>query len=247
MEPRIIIYIIVSLFTAMAICIAARNGRAWLAQVAYAAFVVACLITAGKLVNLKDGLVVSVAVGLYSATFLLTDFLSEAYGKAAATRAVIMGIVAELLVMMAIYFAIWVPAASFWPNQAALEATLGSTARIMAASIAAFVAAQFSDVYIYHWIMDRTNKRFMWLRNNVATIIAQGIDSVVFYSVAFAGVVPNLAKLILVTWAVKIVIALTDTPFLYAACWLNNLSAKSSALPATSETPSSKLDSTNSG
>lgn len=227
MELKIVIYIIASLVAATLICIASKNSRAWLVQVAYAALVVACLITASKLVVLREGLVVSVAIGLYSATFLLTDYLSEVYGKTAATQAVIMGMLAELLVMMAIWFSIWIPPAEFWQNQAAMEAILGSTPRIMVASIAAFVAAQFSDVHIYHWIMNRTGKRMMWLRNNTGTVIAQGIDSVVFYSVAFAGVVPNLAKLILVTWAVKIVIALIDTPFLYAACRINHLATPS--------------------
>jgi queuosine precursor transporter len=227
MEPKIVIYIFASLIAATVVCIASKNSRAWLLQVAYAALVVACLITASKLVVIREGFVVSVAIGLYSATFLLTDYLSEVYGKAEATRAIIMGMVAELLVMMAICFAIWIPPAQFWQNQAAMEAILGSTPRIMIASISAFVAAQFADVYIYHWIMDRTGKRMMWLRNNTGTIIAQGIDSVVFYSVAFAGVVPNLGKLILVTWVIKIVIALIDTPFLYAACRINHLAMPS--------------------
>ncbi len=213
----LIAYCLASLAVGTVICIIAGKDRAWLIQAAYAGAVVACLITAAKLAPIKEGVVVSVAIGLYSMTFLLTDFLGEVYGKAAALRAVYMGILAELVMLFAAVFSIAVEPAVFWDGQDAFAATLGATPRIMIASVTAFVAAQLMDVTVFDWLKKRTEGKHLFLRNNASTFIGQTADSIVFYGIAFAGVVDNLLGLIIVTCVVKYIIAAVDTPFLYLA------------------------------
>ncbi len=213
----LIIYTLTSLLLGTVICIAAGKERPWLIQAAYAATVVASLITAAKLAPIVDGIFVSVAVGLYSMSFLLTDFLGEVHGKRYALRAVYTGIVAELVVIFSVYFSIAVEPAPFWENQEAFSAVFGAAPRIMIASIAAFVAAQLVDVTVFDILRKRMDGRWLGVRNNASTFAGQTLDSVIFYTIAFWGVVPELSKLIVVTCLVKYAIAVLDTPFLYFA------------------------------
>lgn len=229
----LIIYSLVALSLGTVICVVAGRSRPWLVQAAYAGAVVACLVTAAKLSPITEGVVVSAAIGLYSMTFLLTDYLGEVYGKVTAMRAVWMGIVAEVVMLVAVGFSIAVEPAGFWDGQDAFAATLGSTPRIMLASVSAFVAAQFLDVTVFDWLKRRTKGRFLFLRNNGSTLVSQTADSVVFYTIAFWGVVPNLVELIAVTCLAKYVIAAVDTPFLYAARWMADRGSQ-----AASEVPS---------
>jgi uncharacterized PurR-regulated membrane protein YhhQ (DUF165 family) len=182
----------------MVICIIAGKKHAWVVQVSYAATVVACLATAAKISPIVPDVFVSVAIGLYSMTFLLTDFLGEVF-------------------IFAIALSIYVPAAPFWENQEAFVRVLGTAPRIMVASITALVAAQLLDVTVFDWLKKKMSGRLLVIRNNVSTILGQTTDSVVFYTIAFWGVVPNLLELLAVTCLVKYLIAAADTPFLYLA------------------------------
>lgn len=213
----LIIYTIASLVLGTVICILAGKRRPWLVQAAYAATVVASLLTAAKLSPLIEGVFVSVAIGLYSMSFLLTDYLGEIHGKRAALRAVYSGILAEVVVIFSVYFSIAVEPAPFWQDQEAFSTTFGAAPRIMVASITAFVVAQLLDVTVFDLLRKRMKGKWLGLRNNVSTFLGQTVDSVIFYSIAFAGVVPNLFELIVVTCLVKYAIAALDTPFLYLA------------------------------
>ena len=213
----LILYCLVSLLVGTAVCMVAQKKHPWIVQVSYAATVVGCVITAAKISTIAPGVYVSVAIGLYSMTFLLTDFLGEVYNKATAMRAVYMGLIAELLVIFAVYFSIAVPAAPFWANGERYAEVLGAAPRIMVASVLAFVTAQVLDVSVFDWLKKRTSGKHLLLRNNMSTVVGQTTDSIVFYTVAFWGKVPNLLELIVVTCLVKYVIAAVDTPFLYFA------------------------------
>lgn len=216
----LILYSLAALCLATAVCMVARKKHVWVVQVAYAATVVACIVTAAKLSSVFDGVVVSVAIGLYSATFLLTDYLGEVIGKPAALRAVYMGIIAELILIFAVYFSIAVEPAPFWiENQEAYRTVLGGAPRIMLASVTAFVAAQLLDITVFDFLKQRFDGRHLALRNNLSTFLGQTTDSVVFYTIAFWGIVPNLLELIVVTCLVKYVIAAVDTPFLFLTRW----------------------------
>jgi uncharacterized PurR-regulated membrane protein YhhQ (DUF165 family) len=130
---------------------------------------------------------------VYPVTFLLTDVLGENYSKQEVLKVVLWGIV--IAIIPTIMIADW---------------------RIALGSITAFVISQTLDVTIFHYIKKRA-ERLWWLRNNVSTIVSQAFDTIIFFTVAFAWVLPAgaIVKMIIGDYMVKIVMALLDTPFFY--------------------------------
>ena len=189
-----------------------------------------CLVTASKLTPLSEGIVVSVAIGLYSMSFLLTDFLGEIYGKKQALRAVYMAIFGAIIYVFAAQFSVATEPAAYYGFQSAYATVLGTAPRLVIASIAAFIVAQLCDVLVFDKLKEVTNGRFLFLRNNLSTLVGQTLDTIIFYLIAFWGIVPNILELIVVTILVKVAIAIADTPFLYAA--KNIVSRRSGKHPA---------------
>ncbi len=91
--------------------------------------------------------------------------------------------------------------------------------RIAIASLIAYLVSQHHDVWAFHFWKKKTGGKFLWLRNNVSTISSQLLDSALFITIAFYGIMP-IWPLILGQRAVKIIIAAIDTPFLYASIWM---------------------------
>ena len=160
---------------------------------------------------------------LYPVTFLLTDILSEIYGKEAATRAVWTGLAAQILSVA------FIQSVATFPS---LDAGMGEawgvvflpTARIAAASMVAYLVAQLIDVRVFHFLRELTDGKALWLRNNGSTIASQGFDTLIFVIVAFAGTLPIdvLAFMILGQYTAKACLALLDTPFCYLAVALTS-------------------------
>lgn len=113
-----------------------------------------------------------------------------------------------------IHIAIALPAAPFWQNQDAFVSVVGSTSRIIVASLAAYLVSQYHDVWLFHLLKRKTGGKHLWLRNNASTAVSQLIDSVIFIVIAFYGVMP-VWPLIFGQWIVKMAIALIDTPLVY--------------------------------
>ena len=93
--------------------------------------------------------------------------------------------------------------------------------RVTVASLRSYMISQTFDVWAFHTIKKRTGEAKLWLRNNGSTVASQLLDTAIFYGIAFIGIIPTnqLVKLILATYILKIVIALTDTPFVYFVIW----------------------------
>ena len=179
----------------------------------YSGSLVLAAILASKIVVVGP-LVVPAGVLAYSLTFLITDVISEIWGKELAQKVVIGGFVTLVFVFVITSISILWPPASFWPHQQAYETILGSSARIMIASLTAYLFSQHHDVWAFHFLRRVTGERFLWLRNNASTIVSQLLDSVIFITIAFYGVMP-LMPLILGQWVVKVGIAVLDTPLVY--------------------------------
>lgn len=216
----IILYSIISLLVAGLICILTARSRPWIAQFAFASLLIGSVATASKISPIVDGVYVSVAIGLYSMTFLLANYLREIFGKGFAIQAIWMGLIGEVLFVFATQFALAAPSAPFWLNQPAFDAVFGITPRIFVASVFAYLCAEFTDVHVYHALMRLTSGRHLWLRNNVGIILGQTVDSTIFYTVALYGVVPDLLALIITTCIVKYIIALANTPVLYGVRYI---------------------------
>jgi len=157
---------------------------------------------------------VPAAVLIYAATFLMTDVITEVWGKKRAQEAIIGGFVANIFLVIGVYLTIKWPGASFWKNQEALVSILGLTPRIVLASMIAYLISQTHDVLVFHFWKTKTRGKYLWLRNNASTAVSQLIDTVIFIIIAFYGVLP-VVSLIIGQYIVKLIIAACDTPFCY--------------------------------
>lgn len=196
--------------------LAARLGPSILVG-AYTALTVIANITAAKLIALGP-IAVPSAVIAYSATFLITDYLTEIWGKHEAQKAVTAGIAVNLLLILYTYIAAaWPPPPYAQQIAEAAKTILQQTPRITIASITAFITSQTLDIHLFHKIRKATHGKHLWLRNNTATILSQLTDTTIFITLAFYGLYPIL-PLITSQFTVKLLIALLDTPFCYLGC-----------------------------
>ena len=164
---------------------------------------------------------------LYAATFLVTDILSEKYGKKDAARAVAYSFSVMVLWMLGTQLILWfTPNANDYINES-LRIVFGLVPRITVASVAGFVCSQNLDVFLYHFIWSRTGngRAKLWLRNNGSTLTSQLIDTVIFTFIAFWGVYPTpvFFSILITTYLFKAVVALLDTPFMY---WARRISPR---------------------
>lgn len=164
---------------------------------------------------------VSVGILPYPITFLITDIISEIYGKKKANQVVTNGIFASLFSLGIIYIANHVPAIENSPvDNALFTKVFGQTALAVLASMLAYLAAQYIDIHIYHFWKKLTQGKMLWLRNNFSTMTSQAVDTftVLFLLCSFE-ILPweIFRKLFISGFAFKMFIALLDTPFLYLA------------------------------
>ncbi len=158
---------------------------------------------------------------LYASTFLVTDILSEKYGKKEAHKAVMYSFSVMLLWLLGTQLILlFTPNANDYINEN-LKVVFGLVPRITIASLVGFICSQNIDVVLYHFIWKKTgdNKSKLWLRNNGSTLISQLIDTVIFAFLAFFGTYPTnvFISILVTTYLFKAIVALVDTPFIYIA------------------------------
>lgn len=170
----------------------------------------------GKIIALPFGLTATVGVFAYAAIFACTDIVSEIYGYKTSRTVVFSSFAAVLIILAYFQFALWFPGADFWDQQDEFETVLGYAPRVALGGLISFLVSQQLDIWIFHKLKKKTEGRSLWLRNNVSTIVSQGVDTVIFITIAFYGVFPIL-PIIMGQYAVKLVIAIIDTPIVYFA------------------------------
>lgn len=162
---------------------------------------------------------VSVGILPYPLTFLITDLLSEIYGKKMARGVVTAGIFASFFSLLFVYVGYWAPATSWSPiGDALFTKVFGGTAIAVFASMMAYLAAQYIDIQIFHFWKKLTQGRMLWVRNNFSTITSQFIDTftVVFLLCSFGKIEwEKFNGLLLSGFAFKALVALADTPLFY--------------------------------
>ncbi len=168
--------------------------------------------------------VVSVGILPYPLTFLITDLISEIYGKKRANQVVVTGIFASLFSVLIVLVANAVPAIPDSPvSDNTFSTVFGRTILAVAASMMAYLFAQFVDIQIYHFWKTLTKGKHLWLRNNFSTWLSQFVDtfSVVLLLCIFKVLPWSLFKGLLVSgFLFKVLIALCDTPFMYLGVYL---------------------------
>jgi len=172
------------------------------------------------------GLVTALGNIIYGTTFLTTDILNENYGKKEAQKAVWIGffILISTTIIMQICLK-FIPDASDSLSPA-LNQIFGLLPRITIASLTAYLISQFHDVWAFNFWKRLFKNKYLWLRNNLSTMTSQLIDNVIFTFIAFVGLFglfgweqvfewPIIIEIFLVSYAMKWIVSLVDTPFIY--------------------------------
>jgi len=166
----------------------------------------------------------SVGILPYPITFLITDVISEIYGKKKANQVVIAGIFASFFSMLIILVANYTSALEGSPiNNETFNKVFGLSPIAVLASMLAYLFAQFIDIRIFHFWKRKTKGKHLWLRNNFSTFSSQFIDTftVVFLLCSFNVLPWNMFSTLLISgFLFKIIIAALDTPILYGIVYL---------------------------
>ena len=156
---------------------------------------------------------------MFASNFLATDILTECYGVKEARKGVGFAVFAVISFCLCTQLML-----VFAPNdvdiaQGSMETLFSLTPRITLASVAMFAVSNFVDVKLYDHLRVKMDGKHMWLRNNICTMLCNGMENFAFYFIAFAGVFPVNSLLMMGASAtvIEVFIALCDTPFLYGA------------------------------
>ena len=184
-----------------------------------ASLVVVANVIAGKIV-IFGPFVVPAAVIVYASTFLITDIISEKWGKQQARKAVWAGFYANLVLVVAVFIAVnWQAAPFALDFSEKFSSVLGIVPRVILASMVAYLLSQHHDIFAFHKWKEKTKGRHLWLRNTASTAVSQVIDTGIFITIAFYGVM-DIVPLLIGQYVVKLLIAVMDTPFIYSIIWL---------------------------
>ncbi|MDY6917668.1 MAG: queuosine precursor transporter [Chloroflexota bacterium] len=182
---------------------------------------ITCLIVANiiavKLISV-GGLVLPAAIIIFPVSYIFGDILTEVYGYRSARRVIWLGFLCNLLAVVAIWLGGLLPASQFWGDQQAYQSILGYAPRLLAASFGAYLVGEFANSFVLAKMKVKTKGRWLWTRTIGSTLVGQGLDSLVFIIVAFAGTQPwaVLGTMILTHWLVKTGYEAVATPFTYA-------------------------------
>lgn len=230
--PNEVIFIGQTLIGLAFTLLAFRLGRQWLY-----AFIAMSIVLANIFVTKQFDLFGLGATGgnvVYGAIFLATDLLSEHYGRSAARKGVFVGLVAAVFyLIMSQLILLYQPNSSDWGASEGMISIFSSGPAIILASLAAYLVSQLHDVWAFHLWKQKFSGRWLWLRNNLSTLVSQALDTVIFASLAFyllpkifhsAGSLSGtaLAEVLLTTYLFKLVVAIIDTPFIYLSYHLKS-------------------------
>ena len=169
-------------------------------------------VTASKPVQL-GGIVVPAAIFIYTLTFTLIDLINESLGKQGARKVILAAFIANLLLAAYAQLAVALPPAPFYSGQEAFARVLGSTPRIVFASLTAYLVSSLIDAEIFAFWRSRI-KGLKWTRVLVSNAISTWVDSVVFITFAFYGTLP-IWILIKGQYMIKMAITILSLPLIY--------------------------------
>lgn len=154
---------------------------------------------------------------LFPLAYIFGDILTEVYGYSQARRVIWLGFLCNLFAVVAIYAAQLLPSAGFWDAQPAYERILGYAPRLLLASFAAYLVGEFANSFVLAKLKVATGGRWLWMRTIGSTVVGQGLDSLVFITIAFVGTIPPdaVVQTIVTQWLFKSVYEIIATPLTY--------------------------------
>ena len=188
----------------------------------FIAALITCNLIANKFISIDLGFktfIISAGVLPYPLTFLITDILSELYGRKRTTHVVLSGLFASVFVLFILWLGAQFPAIDGSPvDDETFNSVFQNAWRVIAASMFAYLAAQLVDVRLFHFWKGLTKGRMLWVRNNFSTIVSQLIDTTLVVFVLFVGVesTETMTGYIMDGWLFKVLCALLDTVLIYA-------------------------------
>jgi len=210
------LYFVLTAFILILPLIALKLGREWLIAL-HPIFLITGNVFAQSFTSVF-GLLTSFAIPVYAGTFLVTDLLSEHYGRREALRAVWVGIAGQIIFLGVLAVVLLGPVQPEY--QEAFKQALSIIPRLIIGSFIAFITAQHVDVIVYHTLKSLSGGKIdnlsIAVRNNISTWFSQAIDTLIFLTIAFLGteMFPTFGSLLpfmLFTWLFKVGVALFDT------------------------------------
>ncbi len=187
---------------------------------------VVCNLIANKFVSVDLGFytfTLSAGVLPYPITFLITDILSEMYGRKKTSRVVLMGFAALLFTILILWLGKQFAAIESSPvSDSVYNAAFGNSQRVIFASMTAYLVAQLVDVRLFHFWKRLTNGKMLWLRNNASTMLSQLVDTTLVVGVLFYGKesFETMSGFIIDGWLFKALAAFVDTIPIYIIVWI---------------------------
>jgi len=155
---------------------------------------------------------------LFPLSYIFGDILTEVYGYERSRRVIWTGFFAALLMSLVLYVVQLLPPSPDWPYQESYESLLGFIPRIVGASLIAYFTGEFSNSFILSRLKIKTKGKFLWLRTISSTLIGEGIDTFIFCTIAFYGLIPDhlLVSVIISNYVFKSGTEVILTPVTYA-------------------------------
>jgi len=158
------------------------------------------------------------AIMIFPISYVFGDILTEVYGYRASRRIIWAGFISVMAMSIVYYLVQLLPPAPFWPDQKAYESILGMVPRIVLGSIVGYFVGEFSNSYILSKLKIKTNGRHLWVRTISSTIVGEALDTTLFVTIAFGGLIPwnNLFSIMISGYVAKVLIEVLLTPVTYA-------------------------------
>lgn len=179
-------------------------------------------VISGKLISIF-GIVLPGAAILFPITYIFGDVLTEVYGFKKARTVIWLGFACNILMVGVFALVMAIPSPDFFKGETAFASVLGMTPRIVVASLLAYFAGEFFNSALLSKIKILTEGRFLWIRTIGSTLVGEGVDTLIFITLAFWGTLPSgvLGQMIFFQYAFKVAYEVAVTPFTYALVgWL---------------------------
>lgn len=197
---------------------------AWMAV----ATILANIITAKNVTAF--GFTYSLGTVMFASVFLATDVLTEKYGFKWAKKGVLIGLMSNIIFIISSQLALLYIPSVIDIAHAPMQELFALNLRITLSSMVMYFIANMADVFLYEKLKEKTGGKYMWLRNNVATIVCNSLENIFFMAGAFLGIFgfKDVLSMAIATSVIEIIVGLCDTPFLYLTVKLPKLANKES-------------------